>query len=272
MEKLRLAILDMYDGTPNQGMRCIKEILANYAEQVTYRIFDVRQHADLPDMDFDIYIGTGGPGDPRVGNGKWDKAFYALMTNIVDFNANTENETKKYVFFICHSFQMACAHFGLGQISNRKSISFGTFPVYMTDEGREAIYFQGLNDPFYIADFRNFQVTDVTQQQLAKHDSSVLALEKPRPNVPLERAVMAVRFTDEMFGTQFHPEADGDGMKAWFQTDEKKKQIIEEHGLEKYESMMFDLSDPNKIEKTQNTILPSFLEHSIEQLMGSLVC
>jgi homoserine O-succinyltransferase/O-acetyltransferase len=268
MEKLKLAILDMYDGTPNQGMRCIKEILDNYSEQVEYRIFDVRQKTEVPSLDFDIYIGTGGPGDPREGNGVWDKAFYSWMSDVEKYNADPEVETKKYIFFICHSFQMACAHFEIGEISKRKSMSFGTFPVYMTEDGQGDAYFQDLDSPFYIADFRNFQVTNVTEEQLERLGSTVLALEKPRPMIPLERAVMAVRFTNEMFGTQFHPEADGDGMLTWLQTDEKKEQVIKDHSFEKYETMIADLSDPNKIEKTQHAILPAFMEHCIEQLMG----
>lgn len=266
MQKLRLAILDMYDGTPNQGMRCIKEILGNYDTQISYNIFDVRQKNEVPNLDFDIYIGTGGPGDPREGNGVWDKLYFDWMQSVIDYNENVLHEQKKQVFFICHSFQMACTHFGIGKISKRKSMSFGTFPVYMTDDGEQDEYFDTLQNPFYIADFRNFQVTKATQLELDVYGSQILALEKPRPKVLLARAIMAVRFTADIFGTQFHPEADGDGMLAWFQTDEKKQQIITEHGLEKYEQMMFDLSDPNKIEKTQNTILPRFLEHCIEQL------
>ncbi len=62
---LRLAILDMYDNTPNQGMRCIKEILDRYSEVLEYETFDVRHLCQIPDLSFDAYISTGGPGDPR---------------------------------------------------------------------------------------------------------------------------------------------------------------------------------------------------------------
>jgi GMP synthase-like glutamine amidotransferase len=46
---------------------------------------------------------------------------------------------------------------------------------------------------------------------------TILRLEKERPHVNLERAIMAIRFSKEVFGTQFHPEADGEGMLRYLQ-------------------------------------------------------
>ena len=65
---------------------------------------------------------------------------------------------KKHVFFICHSFQMAMQHYGLAQVVRRKSKSFGTFPCHMTDAGAREKLFDGLPNPFHIADFRDWQV------------------------------------------------------------------------------------------------------------------
>ena len=74
---VRIAILDMYEGKANQGMRCIREIIASWAEsnqlQAHCEEFDVRQKDDLPDTSFDIYISSGGPGDPLVSRFEdWD--------------------------------------------------------------------------------------------------------------------------------------------------------------------------------------------------------
>lgn len=267
MPKLKLAILDLYEGTPNQGMRCIYEILNNYQEIIEHETFDVRCKAAVPNLDFDIYISSGGPGDPREGDGDWDAKYYAWLESVWKYNQNPANNKKKYVFFICHSFQMACIHFKVADITPRKSMSFGTFPVYPTDAGERDPIFERLDNPFYIADFRRFQVIQPDKERFDSMGAEILALEKPRPNIPLERAIMAIRFSEEMFGTQFHPEADGDGMLVWLKEEEKKQQIISEHGLEKYEQMFVDLSDPNKIEKTQNTVLPSFLNFAIEALI-----
>ncbi|MFZ4544902.1 MAG: type 1 glutamine amidotransferase [Saprospiraceae bacterium] len=268
MSKLKLAVLDLYEGTANQGMRCIREILQKYAEQIEYQEFDVRCEAELPDLDFDIYISSGGPGDPRYGDGIWDVKYYEWLQKVWDFNQQEYNERKKYVFFICHSFQMACIHFKVAQVTERKSMSYGTFPLYMTAAGEKEVLFEPLKNPFYIADFRRFQVIQPDLQVLNKMNSEILALEKPRPRIPLERAVMAIRFSKEFFGTQFHPEADADGMLIWLKDEEMKKRIVDEHGIKKYEQMIQDLSDPNKIERTQQAVLPGFLNFSIEALVA----
>ncbi len=256
----------MYDGTPNQGMRCIAEILAQFSENIDYQVFDVRKKAEIPDLSFDIYISTGGPGDPREGDGHWDLRWFDWIESVHQYNLHAVEETKKHVFLICHSFQMACRHFKVGEITKRKTMSFGTFAVYLTANGCKEPLFEELQNPFYIADFRNFQVLQPDREWLRAQGIKILAKEKPRPHVNLERALMAIRFSEEIVGTQFHPEADGDGMFAWFQQEEKKKQIIEDHGLSKYEQMMIDLADPTRIEHTQNVILPTFLRNAIHIL------
>lgn len=53
--------------------------------------------------------------------------------------------------------------------------------------------------------------------------ASILAIEKARPHVPYERAMMALRFNENMIGTQFHPEADAIGMSLHLKTPERKK-------------------------------------------------
>ena len=50
----KVAILDMYDGTPNQGMRSIKEILDRYQGVLQYTVFDVRGANELPGIDLSL--------------------------------------------------------------------------------------------------------------------------------------------------------------------------------------------------------------------------
>ncbi len=128
-KKLKLAILDLYDGEPNQGMRAIKNIVDQYASHFDWKVFDVRAKAELPSTDYDIYISSGGPGSPLDGDGVWNKKFFELIDELWRINT-TRGATKKYVFFICHSFQMACDHFDLARVLPRRSGSFGTFPVH----------------------------------------------------------------------------------------------------------------------------------------------
>ncbi len=269
--KLKLAILDMYDGTPNQGMRCIQDILSDFSQDIDYQIFDVRKKVEIPDLSFDIFISTGGPGDPREGDGVWDKAWSVWLENVYQYNKTVSAKRRKHVFFICHSFQMACLHFKMADITARKSMSFGTFPVYLTHEGCEEKIFESLANPFYIADFRHFQVVQPDEAVFKSMKAKILAKEKPRPHVALERALMAIRFSKEIIGTQFHPEADGDGMLVWFQQEDKKQQVIAEHGEERYATMIADLSDQSKIEYTQRVILPTFLRTAVEALQKNIL-
>ena len=74
--KLRLAILDLNAGLPNQGMRCITQIVSEYKNQLDADIFDVRVTGEVPDLSYDIYISSGGPGNPLEGDGVWDTRFY----------------------------------------------------------------------------------------------------------------------------------------------------------------------------------------------------
>ncbi|MEM9885240.1 MAG: GMP synthase [Bacteroidota bacterium] len=265
--RLKLALLDLNNGTPNQGIRCLKEILEGYEHVLDWEIFDVRAKCEIPDTGYDIYLSSGGPGSPLDGDGVWDVQYYDLIDQIWDWNLS-DQASKKYVFFICHSFQMVCNHFKLGSIVPRKSMSFGTFPVHKTEAGAQELVFDGLNDPFYAADFRRWQFIQPDLEQFEALGASILALEKIRPHVPLERAIMAVRFSPEMIGVQFHPEADADGMIEHFKKEELKKEIIRKHGKDKYNSLMCDLSIPKRIEHTHNTVIPNFMEDAITSLLS----
>lgn len=266
MEKLKLAILDLYDGTPNQGMRCIKEIVNQFSGDIVWKVFDTRGNAEIPDLEeYDIFIGTGGPGSPYDGDGIWDTAYFDLMQKIWEHNQQTVDQPK-FMLFICHSFQMACRHFKVAEVTRRKSKSFGTFPVHKTEFGKREWIFETLPNPFWIADFRDWQVVKPDYARLAELGAKILLREKIRPTVPLERAIMGIRFSNEMFGTQFHPEADPEGMLVHFQDDKQRQLIEDEHGVEKYAEMINDLEDAQRIPLTHTTIIPLFLRNAVETL------
>ena len=121
-------------------------------------------------------------------------------------------------------------------------------------------------DPFYAADFRHWQLIQPNEARLNRLGCKVLALEKKRPHVPLERAIMAIRFSPEWVGVQFHPEADPDGMLYHFSREEKKKSLIEKKGVQKYEAMIEKIKDPEKLPITHKTILPGFIDNSIKKI------
>lgn len=271
-KQIRIAILDLYDGHANQGMRCIREIINHWGDSnntnVAFDEFDVRLKLEIPDLNYDAYISSGGPGSPLdTVNTKWEENYFIWLQQIEDYNSNALNTIKKQVFFICHSFQLACRHYNIATVCKRKSTSFGVFPVHMLQNGFNENVFEGLKDPFYAVDSRDYQVIAPNATQLAKMGATILSIEKERPHIPYDRAIMAVRFNNYFIGTQFHPEADAIGMLMHLQNEEKKQMVIAEHGLAKWNSMVEQLQDPDKIRYTYSHILPNFLNEAV----GSLV-
>ncbi len=267
-KSVRVAILDLYEGKANQGMRCIRTILKEWSEQNGLEIeseeFDVRLKNELPDTSFDIYISSGGSGDPLISRfDDWDIAWSRWLDKIERWNKNPSTQQKKYVFFICHSFQLASRYFNVGLVSKRKSTAFGVFPIHMLDAGKTDPVFDGLKDPFYGVDSRDYQVIQPNHDLLNEMGASILCIEKSRPHVPYERAIMAIRFNEYMFGTQFHPEADAPGMSLHLRTEEKRKTVIENYGEDKLRNMLEHFEDPDKISWTYAHILPNFLNQSI---------
>ena len=135
------------------------------------------------------------------------------------------------------------------------------------EDGKKETVFEGLSDPFYSVDSRDYQVVEPNHTKLRKMSARILAIEKNRPHVPYERAIMAVRFTDHFLGTQFHPEADAVGMSMYLQREDKKQTVIENHGEPKWQSMVEQLRDPEKIMWTYEHVLPNFLNLAVGELV-----
>ena len=265
MSQLRVAVLDMNNNLPNQGMRCILQIIRNFQERdhvdLVYDVFNVRGSDELPDLSYDVYISSGGPGSPLASDEAWEPRFFQLIDDLFDWNER--NTRKKFVFLICHSFQLVVRHLELGLLSKRRSTSFGIFPMHKEADGLTDPMLKGLPDPFYAVDSRDYQITKPNKSRLRTFGASILCREKIRPHVPLDRAIMAIRFSDEVMGTQFHPEADNQGMLLHMKTDERRKQIVKLFGQRKYDDMVDYLQDPNKIALTESVILPGFLRRAL---------
>ncbi|MBN8718733.1 MAG: GMP synthase [Sediminibacterium magnilacihabitans] len=264
-EHIRIAILDLYAGEPNQGMRCIREIINQWGDfkqlDVEFDEFDVRQQLAVPDTSYDVYISSGGPGSPLESEGtEWERRYFDWIARMEQWNREALQVPKKKIFFICHSFQLACRYFQLATVCKRKSTAFGVFPVHMLPYGKEEPVFQGLTDPFFAVDSRDYQVIKPKREKLKAMGAHLLALEKIRPHVPFERAIMGIRFNEHFIGTQFHPEADAEGMHMYLLREDKKQTVIQNHGKAKWQSMVEQLQDPDKILRTHNHVLPNFLD------------
>jgi GMP synthase-like glutamine amidotransferase len=196
---------------------------------------------------------------------EWENRYFNLVDKLEDHNLSNTSQ-KKYGFFVCHSFQLMCRKYGLGEINTRRSPSFGVLPVHQTMAGKKEPVLEGLTDPFYAVDSRLWQVIHPNEKRFMDLDMQLLAIEKERPYVDLPRAMMAIRFSDYFLATQFHPEADAVGVKTLLLTEEKRNEVISEHGKDKYNEMLERLDDPDKIVHTQNTIIPNFLDQAILSL------
>ena len=269
-QTVRIAILDLYEGVANQGMRGLRAIVKYFGEKNNLNIvldeFDVRLKNEVPDMNYDIYLSSGGPGSPLESEGsEWEKHYFNWVSDLEEWNEDPSRTQKKYALFICHSFQLVCRHWELGNVCARKSTSFGVFPVHLLEDGKDEPVFEGMKDPFYAVDSRDYQIIE-PKMNILYRGAKILCIEKDRPHVPYERAIMGIRFNEYFIGTQFHPEADAIGMSMYLQTEEKKKTVIENHGEEKWSSMINHLNDPDKIMWTYAHIIPNFLNIALKSI------
>jgi len=272
---LKIATIDLYNNERNEGMRCIKEIAQetqkkNSSVRLSYNVFDTRFKGDIPEIDNDIFISSGGPGSPFDGEGtKWEKNYFNLLEKIVKHNQNSADR-KKYIFFICHSFQMMARFFQFGLVNKREAKSFGVMPFIKTEDGQTDTILKELPDPFYAADIRQYQVTEPNNKMMKNEGWKILSLETVNNNADTQPALAAVRISNEIVGTQFHPEADPESMLYHFKQEERKKQVVDKYGEERYHQMIELLQKDFTIKLTRKTVIPSFLNNAIEELSAVL--
>ncbi|UCH65868.1 MAG: hypothetical protein JSW63_01670 [Ignavibacterium sp.] len=275
-QQIKVATIDLYNNERNEGMRCIKEIVSEagdkYSEiDLMYDVYETRYKGDIPGDEFDIYISSGGPGSPFEGEGtQWEKDYFNLIDNIYNHNQSSA-EKKKYLFFICHSFQMMARYFEFGTVSKRNMKSFGVMPFSKTEEGVEDVILESLSDPFYAADVRQYQVTEPNNKKIEELGANILSFEIVDDESGIDPAIAAVRISNEIVGTQFHPEADPKSMLYHFKQPERKQQVVERYDEKHYYEMMDLLKQPDTIKLTRKTVIPNFLNTAIEELSKVLV-
>ena len=255
-DKVRVAIIDLYNNEENQEIRCFQNILNETSRlynssPIDYKLFDTRYSGNIPDISFDIYISTGGPGSPWDGEGtNWEAKYFSLMDSLWSYNNN--NYSKKYVFFICHSFQIMTRYFRLGDVIVSRSA------------------LKDLPEPFYAADYREWQVVNPNHKTFEELGAQILCLENKHAHNNSENALMVVRVNDEFIGTQFHPEADASSLDYYFNKPGRKEYVASEYGEKKYLEMLNILGHPAGLMLTQKTVLPNFLKHAIKKLRPDL--
>src|ERR1700755_3315742 len=99
-KSVRVAILDLYEGQANQGMRCIRELLSEYVRSHDLRLeldeFEVRLGKSVPDLSYDIYISSGGPGSPLDSEGsEWESVYFKWLSEVQRFNSTAPSPIRK---------------------------------------------------------------------------------------------------------------------------------------------------------------------------------
>ena len=275
-QQIKIATIDLYNNERNEGMRCIGEIVEETKNKfndldIFYNVHETRFKEDIPDIDSDIFISSGGPGSPFDGEGKkWEKDYFNLIDKIYSHN-QSNTDKKKYVFFICHSFQMMARFFEFGDVSKRNSKSIGVMPFEKTEAGNTNIILEKLPNPFYAADIREYQVTNPNKKIIDDIGVKILSYEMNDDNTEDETAIAAVKICNEIVGTQFHPEADPESMLYHFNKPDEKEQIVDIYGEEKYNRMLEILQEPNAVKQTRKTVIPNFLHQAIDELTKVLI-
>ncbi|WCT12794.1 type 1 glutamine amidotransferase [Mucilaginibacter jinjuensis] len=260
--QIKIAILDLYNGIANQAINSFEQILEKYRTKhklnLNWQIFKVREANELPDLNFDAYLSSGGPGNPFSGAEEWDKNYFKLIDGIEAYN-NSNQKPKKHVLFICHSFQLLCRRYKLGEVLLRNIPSFGIVPVELLEDDD---LLKNLSNPFYAVDSRSWQVVNPDMKVFEKIGAKILAIERERSD-HLPRALMAIRLNDYFVATQFHPEMSPEIMGKRLLMDDNKQQVIDEFGEEGYQQMLEELNDADKLWLTFNTIMSNFLDRAI---------
>ena len=259
---IRVALLDLNDGQPNRGIPSLRALITTSDRRVQHDVFDVRQKAEVPDLSYDVYISSGGPGSPFEGEGTpWEARYFAWLDALWAHNIRAVAR-RKHVLFICHSFQMMCRFFELADVTERHTESFGVVSVFPTEAGQSDPLFEGLADPFFAADFRRWQVVQPRDHQLRALGATILAREQPHDE-GCERALMGIRLSPEMVGVQFHPEANPAGMLTHFRQPARRAAIVDKFGEARYERLIRRLNTPNYLVPTHDAVVPTFLRRAI---------
>ncbi len=265
---INIAILDLNDGQENYGISSIQAIIDSQMSELGVEYicdtFGVRCKCEVPDMSYDIFISSGGPGSPLESvDSEWEKRYFEWLTEVEKWNADEKNTDKKYVFFICHSFQLACRYYSVGNICERQNTAFGIFPIHLLEEAKKISFFGTLADPLYVVENRKYQVLDNSQSQKSKSGPQVLAFESDLLSEHVDKKALAiVSFNTYMIGTQFHPEIDSKIIGIQLYQEDKKKLVVDSFGDDLWQTMVHSVDAPNSVSAIHNTVLPTFLKQA----------
>jgi GMP synthase-like glutamine amidotransferase len=264
---LKICIIDMNDGQPNQAMRCLRLLIERFSGLVTAKnpglLIEVEhvsprdKNEELP-RDADLYLSSGGPGSPFDGDQKpWFAAYRRFVGELAE-TARAFPARAPSLFAICYSFELVVRFFELGEIVERQTTKFGVMPVYTTDAGRRHPLTVPFSDRLFAFEHRRWEAVHLDEARLASLGGSFLARES-RDGVSKGRAILALDFGPGIEGVQFHPEADRPGVLSWIKRVENEEAFREAYGEATFHAMIRTLNNPARLARTFDLFIPRWL-------------
>jgi hypothetical protein len=275
MEPLRLSLVDMNNGVPNEAVRCFRRLLDAFANRVRAanpRLSVLLEHVqprnlgELPSPKADLILSSGGPGSPHDGwEERWCTGYRTFLDSILDRTAQ-DPEHAPTAFVVCHSFEIAIQHFRFAEMSRRQDLKFAIFPAYLTEEGEGTDFLQPFGERLFVWEHRRFQAVHLDIARLRNQGGAVLARESRPGQKDKGEALLALRFGPGLEGTQFHPEADRPGVLAWIHRPEHTAALRDAYGNSLLERMMKTLDDPSRLARTFALLVPGWLTSRFNRL------
>ena len=265
---LRILLVDMNNGVPNEAVRCFNRLIeafavrardANPGLKTPITHVQPRNLGEVPPRDVDLVLSTGGPGSPHDGfDQPWCTAYRKFLDHVVAENQRAPDLAPS-MFAVCHSYEISVLHFGVARMRERPSVKFGLMPAYVTAEGRQSDLLQGFGDRLFAFEHRGWEAVDLQASKLSALSGRLLATESRPGRRDKGEALLAFEFAPGLVGTQFHPEGDKPGVIAWIRRPEKASAFKRVYGDELYDRMMKSLSDPARLARTFAMMVPGWL-------------
>lgn len=276
---VKICLIDMNNGVANQSTRCFRRIVDAFKGRIRemnprltvhFEHLQPRNLGELPDLDTDIILSSGGPGSPFDGwNEPWGTGYRALLDHIIEQNRVSPADSPK-LFAVCYSFELACEHLGVARMQLRRDgTKFGVMPAYITSLGQQMPYLFPFADRLFAFENRDWEAVDLDEARLRELGGTLLARES-RPGLSDKgEALVAFHFAPGITGTQFHPEADRQGVLTWVQNPEQAARFKKVYGELTYDRMVKTLDNPKRVARTFAMLIPTWLTLQFNRLAGA---
>jgi hypothetical protein len=275
MQALRLSLVDMNNGVPNEAVRCFRRLFAGFTARVRaanprlsvhLEHVQPRNLGELPSRDSDLVLSSGGPGSPHDGwDEPWCSGYRAYLDGVMD-RATRRPDDGPAAFLVCHSYEIAVQHFRFATMTERPNLKFAIFPAYLTPGGQRTDFLRPFGDRLFVWEHRAWQAVQLDPQRVAAHGGALLATESRPGQTDKGEGLLGFRFGPGLEGTQFHPEADRPGVLAWIERPEHAEALKDAYGNSLYDRMMKTLGDPERLARTYALLIPGWLTERFNRL------